>query len=247
MGAFNKNEVDFALEITGNKISANIFLKRVEAFYNLVRVVADDVVLGSRWIIKVREGSANVGLCHEPETLVKSNLKLIQTKISNGICGLEKGKEIKKWLPEKAIKHAYDLAHEERGQQKANVVLWIGGKANHITHKITENATPLLNVFSYEDYGTIEGRLKIVSIHDGFSVTIYDFLRDKAVKCLVREDLLPDVLKAFGNRVEVIGKIQYKKDGTPIVVNVNKIKEFPESKEIADFRSVRGILRASNA
>lgn len=51
MGAFNKNEADFALEITGNKISANIFLKRVEAFYNLVRVVADDVVLGSRWII----------------------------------------------------------------------------------------------------------------------------------------------------------------------------------------------------
>lgn len=69
-------------------------------------------------------------------------------------------------------------------------------------------------------------------------------LRQK-VRCYFPEELLPDVFEKFRKRVEVSGVIHYRKNGTPISIEAERIDALPDDSELPNARDVRGILRIS--
>ena len=60
---------------------------------------------------------------------------------------------------------------------------------------------------SIDEYGTIEGRLEMVTIRDRMECSVYDDLTDHRVRCFFKEDMLQGLLVKFGKRVVAVGQI----------------------------------------
>src|SRR5690606_25750314 len=97
--------------------------------------------------------------------------------------------------------------------------------------------------WKYEDLGTVEGTLEVVSAHNGYEIRLYEPVWLQPVRCTFDEDLLEDVLRNFKRRVEVSGLIRYTKDGMPVSAKVLKIEPMPDPSQLPSWREVKGILR----
>ncbi len=241
-------EFDFAIRISSEYFPVTDFLKSVQSFYGFVKSVADEVVVNSSWNIKAKEGSNYVCLAHNPETISKSQLKIVKTRVKQSFSAIGKGSEIPNELSDKALRHVHNLALISERNQKSNtkVHILVDKRQMGLTHKFCINSGKLIEIVFREDYGSIEGKLKLVSSVDGITIVVYDSLWNKAVKCHVDRALLNDAIKNFEKRVEVIGKIQYDKNGIPLFVNAEQIRAFPDDSHIPSYKEVRGILKVGN-
>jgi hypothetical protein len=93
----------------------------------------------------------------------------------------------------------------------------------------------------YEDIGSVEGRLEVLSGHGGLAVVVYDPIDERAIKCEVTAQQLETALKSLLKRVEVSGTIRYRGDGSPVSVRVDNIVPFPEL--TPPLNEVRGLLK----
>jgi hypothetical protein len=96
---------------------------------------------------------------------------------------------------------------------------------------------------SYEDFGAIDGRVQVISDEGNLHVFITEPVGSRRVRCFFEEDMLPRFLAAFRKRVEVKGKIKYRRDHKPISIFATGLTGFPESKELPSYREMRGIFR----
>jgi hypothetical protein len=62
------------------------------------------------------------------------------------------------------------------------------------------------------------------------------------VRCYFPEELLPAVFDTFRKRVEVSSVIHYRKNGTPVSIEVEQILGLPDDSELPSAEDVRGIL-----
>ena len=97
----------------------------------------------------------------------------------------------------------------------------------------------------YIDFGTIEGRLEMIQegYSGGLQFQIRDTMLRQKVRCYFPDDILHEVFETFRKRVEVSGVIHYRKNGTPVSINVERIEALPDDSELPTARDVRGILR----
>jgi len=115
-------------------------------------------------------------------------------------------------------------------------------RALPIKPEIQHTAAQLLEPL-YEDEGSIEGTLEVLSGHGRLEVVVYDPLDGRAIKCELSPEDMRSALDNFMRRVEVFGKIRYRRDGMAVSVKVDEIIPFPRSEEIPSLDQVRGILR----
>jgi hypothetical protein len=93
-----------------------------------------------------------------------------------------------------------------------------------------------------EDYGTLEGRLLVLSAQGGFSIHVVDPLTDRGVRCSLEEPLFEVAVRAFRKRVAVSGLIHYRQDGQPNLIEVEELFVFPERSALPTAEEVHGIL-----
>jgi len=96
---------------------------------------------------------------------------------------------------------------------------------------------------SSPDYGSIEGRLSVVSERGKLHVVVYEPIWDKPIRCNLTEEQADEATEYFQKRVAVYGEIKYRQDGTPISVAVDHIDLFPAPDELPGPADVYGILR----
>jgi hypothetical protein len=95
----------------------------------------------------------------------------------------------------------------------------------------------------YFDVGTIEGRLETISdATGGIKIRIRDYLYPKPINCIVPESMVQKALGSFRRRVEVEGKIHFRRDGTPISIEAMNIDVLPEDDDLPSAADVRGIM-----
>ena len=56
------------------------------------------------------------------------------------------------------------------------------------------------------------------------------------------ENLLSIALQSFRERIEVIGRVKYRKDGMPVSIQASKIINFPKKSEIPSLSEMRNML-----
>ncbi len=56
----------------------------------------------------------------------------------------------------------------------------------------------------YEDQGTVEGTLEIVSAHGKIECTVFDYITGRGIKCELTESVVETALTSFRKRVEVM-------------------------------------------
>lgn len=242
----NEIDAELTLELDGTDITPEKFLRGVRAFFGVLEVVTKEVC-GERervrWTIRVQAGSSLVGVWPAPGTpaaVVDRVVGAIQT----GVETLEDRSEIPDSFPNAAVRYLRDLGNvvgtDERDDTR--VRLWARRVPVAVTPKAVAHAAELLGEVA-EDYGSVEGRLLVTSARGTLHFEIDEPVWEQRVRCYIEDNLLEEALACFRRRVEVYGRIKFRRDGTPVSIRVDQIAPFPERHHLPDFLSVRGVLQ----
>ncbi len=240
---------DLTLEI-GENLSPDRFMAAARAFFGYVQEISHAIAPDgepARWIVRVREGSALLAVDPSP-SLPPEVARTVYARAERGIRHLIDRDIEDSGLPEPALKHLRVLSEmTEAGPNKAPPVpirLWVEKRPINfeptIASAIREDGRA-----DYNDYGTIEGRLETIQESYGtLQFQIRDALLRQKVRCYFPEELLPEVFGKFRKRVEVSGIIHYRKNGTPVSIEANRLVDLPDDSELPSFEDARGILRS---
>jgi len=244
MRILQDNFFDLILELKGESITIEKFRKGVDAFFGVVESITESIYHEKKihWLVQVKAGSNLVCVKAAPQTPFKV-VENIKQAIKQGIETLEDKAEQPKDFSLDAIKKLQVLAQLEsvKEEDDTRVQVWVGQIPLRITHNTVAHIADIIREEA-NDYGSVQGRLQTISERGGFYFVIYEPIWDKSIRCKMSQELITEALNYFGKRVEVIGLIKYRKDGSPISIKVEQIIPFPEEKDIPGFQSVRGIL-----
>lgn len=79
----------------------------------------------------------------------------------------------------------------------------------------------------YQAFGSITGKLEMISVHRGRTFNIYESRTHRAVKCTFAEELFEPVKAALGKAVIARGLLARNENGDPIRLNVRKLLPWP--------------------
>lgn len=95
----------------------------------------------------------------------------------------------------------------------------------------------------YWEETSIEGRLELISAHNGTRISIWDVLTNAKVECLVNESQLEQAKSAFRRRVAVSGKAKMTRRGKPISIQVDSIRVLKDKQELPQAKDFAGAGR----
>jgi hypothetical protein len=250
--AINLSEITttITLEIDEKVISIGDYKKASDSFLDLIREVskrvAGEKTNDSDWEVKVYSGSIGVGVLASPEN---SYSELTRDAIISGLKALAKGTRPAEYS-DKAILCAKSLASlfKKSGAVSPNVRIWADAKESfHVQREIVKSADDLLAA-SYEEDGAVDGTLEKLDGHGKLQFVIYDLIDQRSIKCEMTNPKLVDLaLQNWLHRVEVIGKVQYRSDGLPVSIKVDRIVTFPDKSEIPSLAQMRNLLAGREA
>jgi hypothetical protein len=241
-------DADLTLELDGKSVTPEKFLKGVRAFFGLVNEVTRELAGPHdfiNWTVQVKHGSNLVGVVPSHSSIPMPVLDTIYARVYEGIESIEHSAEELEGFPEPALKHIRDLASiagsgDEGDDTKVRV--WAKKLPAPVTHKAAAHVAVLL-AESYEDFGTIDGRVQVISEQGALHVFITESMGGRRIRCFFEEEMLPRFLAAFRKRVEIKGRIKYRRDHKPMSIFATALTEFPDSKDLPSFREMRGIFR----
>lgn len=239
---------ELTLEL-GDDPSPADFLAAARAWFGLVQDVAQSVTEDGRpiqWAVHVREGSNLLALVPKedvPPEVVRST----RAMTARGIRSVASGKIDASGFSPTALTHLRTLADLTVPNGKPGLVVraWIDHKAMEVTPTIA-NVIQEDERASYKDIGTVEGRLETIQEkRHGLQFEVRDALLHQTVRCHFEEALLPKAFKLFRKRVEVAGLIKYRRNGTPVSIDVASVEELPDDSKLPTVKDVRGLLRVA--
>jgi hypothetical protein len=238
---------DLTLEIEGMGVTAEKFLRGVEAFFGLVSEVTKRVCVDRRrieWLVQVRAGSNLVGMRPAPGYPSPQIVDAVLRVVRDGIETLEDRSEEPLFFSALAIKQVRNLGRIASADDKNDIRIrvWVKQQKLDVTHRSAAHVANLLREVSTE-YGSVEGRLQVASERRGLHFTVYEPIWDKPIRCDIPDEMLDAALKLFGKRIEVYGLIRYRRDGSPSSIRVEEIVPFPSRDELPSAAEVRGILK----
>ena len=237
---------DLALEIDAN-VTPDQFLAAARAFFGYVDEVARFLIpegASPKWKVMVREGS-NVLAIEPASSALPAVVQAIYSRADEGVRQLAEGNLQASRLPEPALKHLKSLS--ELTEAKGNPVplrLWVRRRPVSVNREIGRVIREDWRA-DYKDHGTIEGRLTAIQEHGTLQLLLKDEWLKQTIRCYVPEEQLQDAFANFRKRVEVSGVIHYRRNGTPISVEVEAIDPLPEDSELPTSTEVRGLLKAT--
>ena len=241
-------DADLTLELDGQSVTPEKFMKGVRAFFGLVSEITREFAGPQdfiHWTVQVKHGSNLIGLVPTNSSVPPAVLDTILARVHEGISSLENSSDEPEGLPEPALKYIRDLgsiAGTGEDGDDVKVRVWAKRLPTPVTHKATAHVAVLL-AESYEDFGTIEGRVQVISDQGALHVFITEPIHNRRVRCFFEEEMLPRFLATFHKRVEVKGRIKYRRDHKPISIFATGLTEFPDGKDLPSFRDMRGIFR----
>jgi hypothetical protein len=243
-----KSEIptDMTLDI-GGEISPDDFVAAVRNFFGYVKEIAkgqegDGTKID--WSVVVKEGSNLIGL-QPSDQAPASRLAMIYSKASFGIEALSRGDVKGAGLSEKAVNYLNHLSENAgSANSSANFRVWIKREAKPVGSGISKAIKQSWET-DYYDHGTIEGRLEAIQDASGaLKIRVQDFLYPKPISCIVPESMIETVFASFRKRVEIAGKIHYRRDGGAISIEATDIDILPEDEDLPTASEVRGIFAA---
>jgi hypothetical protein len=239
-------DTELTLEIEGSTVTTDKFQRGVAAFFGVLDLVSRSVRGGKgrlEWFVQVKAGSNLVGLVPAAGTPPEAVLATIQA-LADGIATLEEKAVEPRYFDEQALKRLRDLGRVAGSSDRDDTIIkiWVKHRPVQLTHRSVFHIDEIIEG-EFEDHGSVEGRLQMVSERQQPHFVIYDRLWDRAIRCTVPDHLLETAISSFRKRVEVYGMVKYRRDGKPVAVAVESIDQVVPPEGVPSFHSVRGILR----
>jgi hypothetical protein len=236
---------DITLEIDEDVISIADFQKATDSFLGLVKELSRAVsgnADAASWQVKVYKGSVGVGVA--PLSSGLDSLRIRNVMVS-GLRALADGIRPGEFT-DKAIEHSKSLASLFRKSNvDPNVRIWSQREESvRVGRSVAAGAEKLLAAV-YEEDGSVDGILEKVDGHGKLQLVIYDVLNNHAVKCEFANEQLPQALASFQQRVEVVGRVRYRRDGMPVSIRATRIINYPSKPDIPTLTQMRALLSGS--
>ncbi|MCX5636156.1 MAG: hypothetical protein NTX52_00480 [Planctomycetota bacterium] len=235
------------LEIEGPRIAADKFSRGVRTFFDLIEDIAMNVS-GKRksieWLISVKQGS--VAICATAESLNGSQEIVNRTiqAIDNGIKAVGRRAKRPAYFSDNALKKLYELGNitgiDEEGIH--HIRIKIDKKINELAPSSVSHIDEILGTPN-RAYGTIEGKLQVLSVRNRLNFRVYESLTDKPVTCYFGDEIFSDVIAAIGKRVSAYGLISYRRNGEPVNVEIEELDVFPPEEKLPSWEDMIGILK----
>lgn len=94
----------------------------------------------------------------------------------------------------------------------------------------------------YQEIGSVEGTLEIISVHGSPRITIYHSITRRSVNCKFTPKLLQIAKEGLGNRVIAYGMVYSNYVYEPVKVDADRIEIMPEEKELPTTKDLHGIV-----
>lgn len=239
-------DTDLTLEISGNNVTPEKFVRGVRSFFAILNEVTRQVAgrpNAVEWTVQVKDGSNLIGLSYRPGFDPALAGQIIDA-VSAGIAKLEDETVRPDYFNERAIKSLRELGGVvgRTDDDDTAVKVWARRQPVPVSYSAVAHVNALL-ASEHSDYGSIEGRLQTVTERGRLQFLVYEPLWDEQVRCYIPDDLVDEAIQSFRHRVEVYGVIRYRKDGKPVSIEVDEIVPFPDPSDIPSFRDVHGLLR----
>lgn len=237
---------DLTLEIDAN-VTPEQFVAAARAFFGYVDEVARSLApdgAAPKWKVMLREGS-NLLAVEPALSALPAIVQAVYSRADEGVRQLAEGNLQASRLPESALKHLKALS--ELTEAKGNPVplrFWVRRQPVQVNQEIGRVIREDWRA-DYKDYGTVEGRLTAIQEQGTLQLLLKDEWLKQTIRCYVPEDQLSDAFANFRRRVEVSGVIHYRRNGTPISVEVEAIDPLPDDSELPSSNDVRGLLKAT--
>lgn len=233
------------LDLEGPKINSDGFRRAVDAFFALVDDVTRQIAgrgAQVKWAVSVKGGSIHLSAAPEatrPEVAVK--IPQIARAVKSGIGLVNRRAERPRYFSDDALRRVKDLASIPGARLVESAHVSLANSSARLTQKTVDHVNALLGS-AVKDYGTLEGRLLVLSAQGGFFIHVIDPLTDRGIRCTLNDVLFDEAFKAFRKRVAVTGTIHYRKDGEPNMIEVDELFVFPDRSQLPTAEEVHGIL-----
>jgi hypothetical protein len=112
-----------------------------------------------------------------------------------------------------------------------------------MSYRDAEQMEDILGHLDY--YGSVEGRLDLISGHQGQPLyfRVQDRINKVGVRCLIRDELVENALNAFRKQVIVSGIIKSDNTGIPRSIRVEDIEIVPSKESLPQAEDLMGQLK----
>jgi hypothetical protein len=247
-------ETHLTVEIDADALTLGRFQQLSEHLAGLIREVGNEVGEKHRdpvkWIVSdVRRGSVVLELTPQrsSEKVPPDLPDRIADVIASGMAVIEERAERPPFFTDRALEEARHLStpvgtdvravrirRERKGKRPERVT---------VTKRLAANVDELIGP-KVESFGTIEGKLEGIVVHDRRTFYVWETLTNRRVECSFGDRIeLKEVLDAFGRRVAARGIVRKRKTGEPLSVEANELYVFPAENELPGLDDVQGIMR----
>jgi hypothetical protein len=230
------NQIEIKIE--GRKLTADKFRSAVSAFFDLLESVSKEVCAGREkveWLVEVDHGSAII------RARADSGQKITEA-VQNGLVLLQAGKrEYPIFFNHDAVSAARDLGKlaDADGEYISSVFVKNGSAPIEITSQTSATADDLLGS-KHEAIGSVEGKIEIISDRKGFKCSILDPLYERSVICYFdNPEIEEKAYRAFKKRALARGLVRYDRNGKPVNIVVEDIREFPDELQLPTIEQVQ--------
>lgn len=239
-------DADLTLELDGSEITPAKFRKGVNAFVGLLESITQAVCKDGpvvEWRMKVKAASNLVG-AQAADGANPIHVQKIQSLFATGLAQFEETGEVPPAFSDTAVRHVRDLSaiSASRADDDTRVGIWVRQQRREITPRINATAKASLQT-GFDEFGTVEGQLSVVSERGAPHFVIYEPIWDKPVKCLVPDALIAKAMDLWRRRVAAHGLVYYRPDGIPTRIEADEIEVFPSDDDLPSLDDVEGILR----
>lgn len=109
-----------------------------------------------------------------------------------------------------------------------------------ISPEVVPDLGQLINV-RFQDIGSVEGRLEMISIHKVPRFTIYHAITQRSIRCKFEPKLLDLVKEALGRRVVISGVVYFNYRYEAVRVDLQKLTILPKEEELPYPKDLRGM------
>jgi len=239
-----ETKLDLFLKLEGEQISTGSFKKAIDNFFGFIEKLSiqlEEKTVSPQWIVSVEKGSICLKLHPEfPAPELIANIK-------TGVNQISQKDERPPYYSNEILTNLKALALLPKWKKSGikGVYIITDDKEIEMSPSVCTNIISILKI-QREEFGSFEGTLKIISAVQGLHFQIYEFVHNRAIKCLMDERLVQKALGAFNKRVSVYGIIKYSKGGIPGSIHVQDLRIFKDEEELPSANDVLGILKGFN-
>lgn len=218
-------------------IRASMLADALRRFVHLLRTLHELVPQEKLdWLVRdLGKSSAHVAVSPVAEADVGARVCLLAEE---GLAALESG-DLPSYLPERTIWAARALA-ELAYNTKTRMA--ISGPRQHVqlTVETIRTADRILRAV-WEDLGSVEGTLEMVSVHEKQQFNIYDALTGQCIPCYFKPELFEQVRAGLKRRVTVRGLVRYTATGRVTQVFAQEIHLLRDDENLPSIEEMAGV------